>query len=250
MPPEESVLDQLNKDFPLEEEQRDEVFGDEIKKPEKEDEEVIPEDIKNRHIRRLEAKLAKERKANIELAARESARSEYAKFAEKTKDLTVDERLVALYGNDENGQRAAKLTQSLLEDAVKRAREETLSDVDSRQKAQAEETKKYGNLIEDQLEEIEEEYKVDLSGSDERSKQIRNSFLSLVNKLSPKDAEGNIEHYADFSSTWEIFQDRMQKSNARSKELSSRSMTRSGSQTEIKKESTVGEKWLREQGIL
>lgn len=249
----DTVLSQLTKDFPSEEdlEKNDDVFGtNDTVVTEKATTEELPEDLKNRHIRRLEAKLAREREANIEFAARESARSEYEKFQESTKGLTVDESLLTLYGDNENGRKAAQITQALLDKTATRAKEEALADFNKSQEASAKEVDQYGDLIEERLEEIEDTHNVDLSGSTENSKQIRNSFLALVQKLSPKDADGNIESYADFDNTWELFQERQQKANTRNKDLASRGTVRSAASTENKTQVTEQEKWLRDQGII
>lgn len=253
MPEEDNVLKQLQNDFPAEEEleKTDDVFGIESGTPGKESiEEILPDELKNRHIRRLEAKLTREREANIEFAAREAARSEYEKFSDKTKGLTVDERLVALYGDNENGHKAAKLTQSLLEDAVKRGKEEALSEFESRQMAQAQEVEKYGDVIEEGLEAIEDDYNVDLSGSTEQSKQTRKSFLAFVGKLSPKDADGQIESYADFDSAWDLFQERLQKGNTRQKDLASRGTVKSTSAKTVSTQTSAAEQYLKDQGII
>lgn len=250
----DSVLSQLNKDFPSEEEldKTGDVFGTGEQEPSAKEEptEELPDDLKNRHIRRLEAKLAREREANIELAAREAVRSEVEKFSEATKGLTIDESLLTLYGDNENGRKAAQITQALLDKTAARAKEDALSEFNKAQESVSREVAENGNLIDERLEEIEDTYSVDLSGSTESSKQTRNSFLALVAKLSPKDAEGNIESYADFDSTWELFQERQQKTNVRNKDLASRGMVRSAAPTEGKVLTTEQEKWLRDQGII
>lgn len=254
MPEKDSVLNQLNKDFPSEEslENKDDVFGlnESATTAKAEETEELPDELKNRHIRRLEAKLTREREANIELAARETARSEYEKFHQQTKDLTVDESLLTLYGDNDNGRKAAQITQALLDKTAARAKEEALAEFRNAQSEASQEVERYGNVIEESLEEIEDTYNVDLSGSTEQSKQTRNSFLTMVQKLSPKDSDGNIESYADFDSAWELFQERQQKANTRNKELASRGTVRSAANVEHKTQVTEQEKWLRDQGII
>lgn len=249
----DEVLRQLQSDFPsAEERENDDVFGETTtsKTQDDEKEEELPEALKNRHIRRLEAKLDRERESNIQLAAREAARSEYEKFAEKTKGLTVDERLLTLYGDNENGRKAAALTQSLLEDVAKRTKEETLSEIESSRQDSSRQVEVEKNTIETNLESIEDTYNVDLSGSSERSAGIRNAFLEFVEKLSPKDSEGNIEEYADFESSWELFQERIQKSNSRQKDLGSRGLTRSTGTTTDNTQDKLAQDFLRREGII
>lgn len=252
MPQEKSALSQLETDFPADNSivEGDGVFGETTSsEPEKESEE-LPEDLKNRHIRRLEAKLTREREANIELAARESARSEYEKFHETTKDLTIDESLITLYGDNENGRRAAQLTQQLLDKTATRAKQEALDEFNRAQQAAEREVTVQGKLIDDEIEAIEDTYGVDLSGSTESSQKLRTYFLNLVEKLSPKDAQGNITSYADFDSTWELTQERLQRTNTRNKDLGSRGMTKSNSSPAVTTEKTSSERWLKDQGIL
>lgn len=245
------VLDQLSKDFPSEEdvEKTDDLFGTEVK-PEVAEEEDLPENLKNRHIRRLEAKLERERTSNIQLAAREAARSEYEKFRDTTKDLPIDERLITLYGDSENGRKAAQITQSLLEDVKKSAREDAREEFEKLNKSERQEVTKFGSLIEEKLEGLEDTYNIDLSGDSASSKQLRNSFLTFVGRLSPKDEDGNIESYADFDTAFELFQDRTNKALSRSKDLASRGTVKSGSNTSTKNPNAAAEQYLREQGIL
>jgi hypothetical protein len=252
----DSVLKQLEKDFPSEEqlEKSEDVFGlnDSIVTSAKEEkEEGLPDELKNRHIRRLEAKLAREREASIELAAREAARSELEKFQEQTQGMSIDERVSSIFTKDDVGKRSAEIFQTLLNETKKQARDEALSELQNAQEASSREVKEYGDLIEENLEGIEDDFNVDLSGSTEQSRQTRNSFLTFVAKLSPKDDNGNIESYADFDSAWELYQERLTKANTRNKDLASRGTVRSSSaNTEVKTEATQNEKWLRDQGII
>lgn len=75
------------------------------------------------------------------------------------------------------------------------------------------------------FEAIEEEYGVDLT-SDTKT---RASFIEFLRKVSHKNAEGEVDQFADIPSAWETFQERQKPVPAsRAKELASRGMTRSG----------------------
>lgn len=253
MPNENDALNQFNKDFPLDETlaEKDELFGSQTSETSQEDKEEIPEGIKNRHIRRLEEKLNKEREWNIQQAARDAARSELDKFREETKGLDVDEKLITLYGDTENGRKAAQLHQDLLNKKFEEAEERAFTRLTEFQRKEEQEVRVNGDFIENEFESIEDEYNVDLSGSTERSATIRNAFLNFIERLSPKDTNGNIEEYADFQNAWELFQDRLEKPNNRSKDIASRSMTTSASSSqENSTQNKSNERWLREQGII
>jgi len=245
--PEESVLDQLTKDFPLNDNPQD---LDGITTPPAKGEEELPADLKNRHIRRLEEKIAREREDNIRLATELKTRSEYERFNKDTKDIQVDEALITLYGDDENGRKAAQLHQQLLDRTAARARQEALEEFQRAQATADQEVEVNGQFIDSQLEEIEDTFQVDLSGTTARSKEVRNGFLDFVAKISPKDSSGAIVEYADIPSAWELYQERLERPNSRQREIGNRSMARSSSQVEHKTKDEAGEAWLKAQGII
>ncbi len=76
---------------------------------------------------------------------------------------------------------------------------------------------------------IEETYDVDLTSKNPTAVKIRQEFVSFVEKIAPKDRNGDIVDYPDMQSAWETFSE-IKKSAAtpsRAKELASRSMARS-----------------------
>lgn len=75
------------------------------------------------------------------------------------------------------------------------------------------------------LEQIEEDHGVNLD-ADEKT---RAAFISFLKKASPKNAEGEVERFADIASTWELFQDATKRTSqpTRAKELAARGLTRS-----------------------
>lgn len=72
----------------------------------------------------------------------------------------------------------------------------------------------------------------------------------MLEKMSPKDDEGNVIHYADHNAVWDILQSKNQKPDTRAKDLSARSMVQSGASQETKLTSTALERQLREEGII
>ncbi len=88
----------------------------------------------------------------------------------------------------------------------------------------------FENIIESSLEDLEEEYGVDLTSNTPAAKKARSEYLDLVQRLSPKDAEGNVTSYADFQATWDIYQSNrpVAPTDTRKKDLASRSISQGG----------------------
>lgn len=79
------------------------------------------------------------------------------------------------------------------------------------------------------LEDIEENFDVDITSNTQSAKKMRNDFLGFVEKIAPKDRQGNIIDYPDMASAWETFSSMRQstKQPSRAKELASKSLSRS-----------------------
>ncbi len=248
---EEGALDEFSKDFSQEKTIDD--FSDQETPMQETAEDVEGEEKgterKNRHTRRLETKLQQERESNIHLAAKLEALSESQKFSRDVAGLEPDEALLTLYGNDENGKRAAQITQRLLNDTAQKAKAMALEEIRSAQAAEAAEVRESEEFIDDQLESLEDESGIDLTSNSPLGRKNRTEFLSMVERLSPKDEEGNIKEYADFGEVFETFQERKAKPTSRQKDLASRGMIRSGSTTEALKD-TAGESYLKNLGII
>lgn len=203
---------------------------------------------KNRFHRRLEVKLQAEREANIALNERLKVLSETQRFAQDTG--SVDEKLINLYGDDEKGRAAAKLTQQLLNETKAQAREEALEAVRAEREKEAQEVASSQQELDTMLEDIEDEFNVDITSDTPEAKKARTGFYATLEKISPKNDKGEVTAYADPIATWEMYQQRLQPKNNRAKELSSRSMVQSGASTETKLEANVQERFLRESGII
>ncbi len=212
------------------------------------EEEVEPR--KNRHHRRIEAKLNAEREANIHLNARLEALSEAAQFAKETGGLSVDQRLLQLYGDDENGRKAAQLTQSLLQDAAEKGEARALERLREEQRNEVAEVKREEEFIDESLEELEDESGVDLTSNSPEGRKNRTQFLNLVERLSSKDTDGNIKDYADFDEVFDVFQKtRTKNDSSRQKDAASRGQVRSGS-TSVKAGDVAQENFLKLHGII
>lgn len=236
-------IDKFFSDLPSEDKQVADVF-DEKKQPEiseKKPDVVETEDEgdvrKNRRHRRLEEQLQRERESNIALNERVKALAEAREYAAKNVNSSdVDPRLVEVFGNTEVGKEVAKRLEDVLSERDKRTREETLQEIENRQIEAQREQQEYEAFIDSKLESLEDQYNIDLTSSSPRAKRARNEFLGMIEKLSPKDQDGTLLGYADFESTFEIYQgqqntqdqERTTEVSNRQKEIASRSMQKSG----------------------
>lgn len=230
MEPKKSAVDQFFDDLPKEEKiVSQDIFNEKTEIPAKDKEEEIPDSIKNRRHRRLEAQVQEEREKRIALEARLQAQSEFEKFKS---DTTIDEDtkdLLTLYGNDDKGKQAAEITKALLQRVAQRTKTETLDELEERQINQASERRQYESYIDEQLEAIEDNFNVDVTSNAPNARKARREFLELVETLSPKDKDGTIIDYADFTGTWKMYQSKnsSNEDNERRSDIASKSMAKS-----------------------
>lgn len=209
--------------------------------------ELAEDSVKDRRHRRLEARLQAERESNIALAARLSVISE----AKKSED-TPSEHLKSIeriYGTDTPEALAAT---ELLKNAFKGVKDEAIEEALGQFRKEQEEAtslvKKEEQELDTMLEEIEDEYNVDLTS--DKSDSLRKAFFKNLERLSPKDSDGNVIHYADHRAVWEELQTKIQKkSETRAKDLGDRSMIRSGA-SESKIQDDAQTRFLKENGII
>lgn len=219
-------------------------------KTDEKDEEEAPEDVKNRAHRRLESKLRAEREANIAMAARLETLSEAKKFQAESEPSEHLKSVERIYGMDSpEGVAATELLKSALAGVQKKATDDALSIFREEQRKAAEAVKNEEKALDSMLEEIEDEYGVDLTSA--KSEEMRKGFLKRLQKLSPKDADGNILHFADPMAVWEDFQSKIpKKTENRAKDIGSRSMVQSNATDTTKAGISQMESFLKEQGII
>jgi hypothetical protein len=247
-----SEVDKFFETLPSEDKKEADVFEDkkpsiENKAPEKENDEDEPH--KNRRQRRLEQKYQQERESNIVLAERLRAATELDKA--KKENPNIDARLIEIFGTEETGKKLAKHFSDLLSETREGAREETLREIaqlESNEKAEVEQAE---TQIDEELEAIEDAYGVDLTSNTKEATSRRQQFLTLVEKMSPKDEDGTITDYADFQSVYEVYSTTANKvDNSRQKEIASRSMQRSGSSKSESRPRTPGfDGWRADYGL-
>lgn len=202
------------------------------------------EDPKNRTERRLREKLERERIANIELNARLSTLSEVQRFRET--EVDAYEAVGKIYGTDTpETQAATELLKNALRDVEQRAKSSALEEFRQERAREQEEVRQASERLDSYIEEIEDTNGVTFSP------QMQKSYFTLLEKMSPKDSDGNIIEYADPHAVYEVFSEKLQKrTDSKAKDLASRSMVsgNSGSQSVI--EDDAAKRLLRDAGII
>lgn len=199
---------------------------------------------RNRRERRLMERLAAERESASFLAGKLEARTEAGKAVNEESDyLKAVERI---YGTDTP---EAQLATDLLKKAIVGSREDAKNEAIAEMKAErtreVEAQREADKQLDNMIDEIEDEYSVTLTEPQERA------FFTLLERMSPKDADGSVTEYADPHAVYEVFQEKLRKpADTRAKDMSSRSMTQSGSSKESKLQDDVTARFLKEQGII
>lgn len=114
-----------------------------------------------------------------------------------------------------------KSLNNLDQKAAQRA-EEKIEEIAQRESMADEEAEQE---LESAFESIEENFNVDLTSSG--SRKTRQEFVAFVEKIAPKDRNGDVIDFPDMNSAWETFSEMKKSTPNRAKELASRSMARS-----------------------
>lgn len=229
-------------DAPLTEEEADE----EKTEGEQESTEEAEMKLKNRRERRLAKRLQSEREANIDLNARYQTLSESRSVRAGTEEAEYLKRVEKIYGDaTPEAKEATELLKEALQGVKEKAKQEAIEELEARRNKEVQSVREEEGKLDDIIENLEEEYDVDLTNSADRK-----GFLTLLEKLSPKDKDGNIIEYADPDSTFELYLSRKEKASTKAKELANRSMVRSGASTGSKLEEDSTVRFLRENGII
>lgn len=211
--------------------------------------EIVVNQRDNREARRAKKALQAERENNIALNARLEAMSEAQRFSRDTNSDNVDENLIRLYGNDEKGQLAAKITQDLLRKTEEQATTRALEAFREEQAQADNEIAVHRDELDAMLDDIEDEFNVDLTSDTPQALRARQGFYAALQKLSPKK-DGVVTDYADPIATWEYFQTQQKPADNRAKDLASRSMSRSNSSSNSTLGQDATERFLKDAGII
>ena len=203
----------------------------------------------NREARRAKKALQEEREANIALTARLQTMSEFQKFSEATPD-NVDEKLLQLYGNDEKGKLAARITQDLLNKTREEASAQAIEALQGQQQEEQAEVAKSQRELDAMLEDIEDEFNVDLTSDTPAARKARQGFYAALEKVSPKNEEGMVKEYADPIATYEYYRSTQTQEPNRSKEIASRGNVSSGTSGGSTLEKNAMEQFLKNADII
>lgn len=207
--------------------------------------EGVPEP-RNRREKRLMEKLQSEREAAIALAAKLDAITQAQQT--RTESSQWEEAIEKIYGNTTPELReATELLKTAIKGAKDEAKREALAEYQSiREKEQAV-VSQAEKRIDSMLEEIEDEYNADLSSGAHRTE-----FLKLIEKMSPKDSDGNIVEYADHHAVWEIYQEKVNRNKPvnPAKDIVARGMTQSAGANDTNLSNDAHVRFLKEHGII
>lgn len=245
----ENVLDDFEADFPKADDTTD-PFAETTEAPKKDetDPEEVPEDRKNRRHRRLEEKLNAEREANIALTERVKVLSEVDKFKRESGESGID--LSKIYGSETpEAREATRILQEAFKKTAQEAEQNALARFEAKQAEALKAQKEAEGFITQELEALEDEFNVDLTSNAPAARKARSQVLALVEKMSPKDSDGNIKDYGDFSTAFEVYQERTKRDSSRQKGVAARSMVRSGGSQQTVT-SKPEEDYLRSIGII
>jgi hypothetical protein len=163
------------------------------------------------------------------MAARLETITEAKKSTEEASSyLKAVERI---YGTDSpEAITATEILKNALKGVKDEAKREALEEMSARQREAQEAEQHESARLDAMLEELEDEFNVDLTSK--KAKELREGFFKRLERLSPKDENGDIIQYADHRAVWEDYSNRLQKrTETRAKEVSDRSMQQSTSAT-------------------
>lgn len=151
---------------------------------------------------------------------------------EKGEDKVTD-MLTRLIGNNTPEKVAmVKEFKDVLGNLKGEARAEALQEIEARSHAETQADLAAQEELETAFENIEENYDVDISSNSPLAKKTRQEFVSFVERIAPKDRNGDVIDYPDMNSAWETFSEMRKTSQpSRAKELASRGMARSSEST-------------------
>ena len=86
--------------------------------------------------------------------------------------------------------------------------------------------------LDEAFESIEESYGVDLTSNAPLARKTRADFITFVQRIAPKNSDGEISEYPDFNEAFDVFKSMSKATapkvdNSRAKDIASRSMSRS-----------------------
>jgi hypothetical protein len=208
---------------------QDDVFKEEVIEPKVEEkEEVLPFHKDPKIQKFIEKELDKRLKDYVVTEDKPQTQGAEDEFKDVIDSLTT------AIGNDTPEKVSAlNAFKNALIGLDKRATEKAINHLDEIQQRESEADKEAEEELENAFDNIEETFDVDLTSNNPIAKKTRQEFVSFVEKIAPKDKNGEIIDYPDMTSAWETFSE-IQKSkgtSTRAKDLASRGMARSAETT-------------------
>ena len=160
---------------------------------------------------------------------------------EERKPLVDEEYYIRLIGND-TPEKLAMIKESMSRDErlLELAEQRAFERLSAKEQESLMAERQAEEELESAFDSIEDTFGVDISSSNPLARKARNEFISYVEKIAPKDRNGDIREYPDMLSAWETFSELRQRQPSRSKELASRSM---GRQSEASQQPTQKVGW-------
>ncbi len=212
-----------------------------------EKEEVVDESVKNRRHKRLERQLREAQDMTTALNERIKTLSEVEKFS---KEQGVNPDVAKMFDSSDLGKENAMRLSALLAETAEKAQQKAIDKIREENKIVAQEQKNLESFIDSKFESLEDEFGVDLTSDAPAARKARREFGELLEKVSPKDENGEIKEYADFHSTFELYKSsKTEDKPSRNKELASRSMQKSGAVDSTKQNYDANLAYLRSIGV-
>jgi hypothetical protein len=143
---------------------------------------------------------------------------------------SVDDYYERLIGND-TPEKIAMIREAKLRDEklLAQAEERAFSRLTQEQQREVESDRKAEEELDNSLEEIEETFNIDLTSNSPVARKTRVDFMKFVEKIAPKDRNGEITEFPDMNAAFETFQSTRQVAQpSRAKDLAARGVARSG----------------------
>ena len=199
----------------------------------------------NRRERRLTAKLQAERESSIALAARLETLTEAQKARQESEPAEYLKSVERIYGTGSpEASEATELFKTALKGVEESATNRALELFREEQRVASEAVSREEKTLDGMLEEIEDEVGTTIDAP------TRQGFFALLERLSPKDSEGNVTAYADHHAVWEELQARKKPADTSAKDLASRSMVRTGASPDTSVADTAQERWMIQNGVI
>lgn len=146
-------------------------------------------------------------------------------------DEELTDVLTRMIGNDTPEKVAVlKDFKKALGNIEARGAQKAMSQFQAEQQRVAQEDVKAQSALTQGFEDIEDEYGVDITSNTPIAKKTRNEFIDFVKRIAPKNTQGIVTEFPDFSEAFQVFQETKKAdkpTNTRAKELANRGMARS-----------------------